>query len=100
MTVIDGIRYRPEDAREAGHRPTGDELVLAATRPTAPARAPEGGLFDPGEHTVPEILAHLAGADETEAARVLAAEQAGQARKGIVGTSAPAPAGGSGGTAS
>lgn len=42
--------------------------------------------FDPSVHTVAEVLAHLADADDDEKNRVLAAEQAGQARKGIIGT--------------
>ncbi len=45
------------------------------------------GLFDPGEHTVEEVLAHLATADEDEQARVRAAEADGKARTTIVGKS-------------
>lgn len=78
MIVIDGIRYRPEDA----------PARVAEPEPAAPA-----ALFDPSEHTVAEVLAHLADADDAEHARVLAAEQDGQARKGIIG------AGGDGGPA-
>lgn len=39
--------------------------------------------FDPSEHTVDDVLAHLAGADATEVGRVKAAEAAGKDRKGI-----------------
>lgn len=42
--------------------------------------------FDPAAHTVAEVAAYLADADDDEKTRVLAAEQAGQARKGIIGT--------------
>ncbi|MFI8360716.1 hypothetical protein ACIGD1_11210 [Streptomyces sp. NPDC085612] len=40
--------------------------------------------FEPSEHTVAEVLAHLAAADDDERARVLAAEEAGQARATIL----------------
>lgn len=39
--------------------------------------------FDPSEHDVPEVLAHLAEADEEEQARVVAAERDGKNRKTI-----------------
>ncbi|WP_344341445.1 hypothetical protein, partial [Kitasatospora putterlickiae] len=63
-----------------------------------PPGAGPDALFDPAEHTVPEVLDHLADADEDETARVLAAELDGLARKGVLG--AAAPAGGDGGAAS
>lgn len=40
--------------------------------------------FDPAEHDVDTVLVHLAAADETEQARVLAAEASGKARKTIL----------------
>ena len=43
-------------------------------------------VFDPDEHTVDEVLAHLAKAEEDERERVLAAERAGKARKGVLGS--------------
>lgn len=46
---------------------------------------PDGKPFDPGEHKAPEVIAYLKDADETERARVLAAEADGQKRKGILG---------------
>lgn len=75
----------------------------AATRVEAASAAPgelrtlaplaqtggEGAAFDPGEHNAPEVLAYLETADEAERERVLAAEAAGKARKGIVGDTAP-----------
>lgn len=43
-------------------------------------RAP---VFDPADHTVAEVNAYLAGADEAERARVLDAEQAGKDRQSV-----------------
>lgn len=43
------------------------------------------GPFDPGEHNVPDVMAYLVEADEDEVVRVLAAEEAGKNRAGIVG---------------
>lgn len=40
--------------------------------------------FDPGEHSVDDVLAYLESVDEAETERVLAAEQAGKARKTIL----------------
>lgn len=42
-------------------------------------------VFDPSGHTVEEVNTYLAGVDDTERERVLAAERDGQARKGVVG---------------
>lgn len=41
-------------------------------------------VFDPAEHTAPEVLEHLKGSGEEEAVRVLESEEAGKARKGIL----------------
>jgi hypothetical protein len=41
------------------------------------------GAYDPGEHTVDEVLAHLADVDQAERDRIVAAETAGKNRKGI-----------------
>lgn len=49
--------------------------------------------FDPGVHTVAQVREHLAGADETERGRVLAAERAGKGRASIVGHDEPDQAG-------
>ncbi|MGW3572182.1 hypothetical protein ACWDSL_51470 [Streptomyces sp. NPDC000941] len=40
--------------------------------------------FDPAKHSVKEVLAYLDTADPDEAERVIAAEQAGEARKTIL----------------
>lgn len=42
-------------------------------------------LFDPGKHSVPEVLDYLESADEVEQARVLEAEKAGKARASLIG---------------
>lgn len=52
----------------------------AAAESADPAAAP----FQPAGHTVPEVLAYLADADEGERRRVLDAEAGGKARRGIL----------------
>ena len=85
------------DATEAGLDPTGipAEEVRAwlagyqAGR-TAAGEQPETAAYDPAEHDVDAVNAHLAEHPEQVEA-VLAAEQAGKARKGILeGPHAPA----------
>lgn len=49
-----------------------------------PEGLPPSDAFDPAEHNAVDVLAHLADADDTERARVLAAEAAGQARATIL----------------
>lgn len=44
------------------------------------------GTFDPGEHSVDEVEAHLEGVSDAERERVLAAERGGKARKSLVGS--------------
>lgn len=44
----------------------------------------EHGDYDPGAHSIAEVKAHLATADDAEKQRVLAAEEAGLARKGLL----------------
>lgn len=61
--------YLPEPvAPDDGQEPDGDEPVP----------------FDPTAHTVAEVLAYLSSSDEDERARVLAAEEAGEARATIL----------------
>lgn len=93
MVTIGGIRYRPEDAeqlmraRAQDAEQPGDPAGAAvlSMRQADPARTPDPpGPFDPGGHTVAQVLEYLATADETETVRVLAAEAAGQARKSIM----------------
>lgn len=49
------------------------------------ADADGGGFFDPADHSVPDVLAYLEGADDDERTRVLDAERAGKARVGVLG---------------
>lgn len=51
------------------------------TKPTAEL---EAEVFDPAEHTVDDVLEHLAGADADERGRVLELESQGKARKGVL----------------
>lgn len=72
---------------------TDEEVADVFDQAAADNEAPEpaevilGHQFDPAEHTVTEVLDHLAQVDPTEHARIIAAETAGQARKGIVARS-------------
>lgn len=72
----------------------GDEVPAANIEPngwadkvarqgTAAAEAAPGA-FDPAQHDVDSVLAHLAESADDERDRVLAAEQAGKARKTIL----------------
>lgn len=54
----------------------------------APDETADEEPFDPAEHDVPEVLAHLTEADEEEQARVIAAERDGKNRKTITERSA------------
>lgn len=57
---------------------------LPTTDPT-PDSDPDGGAFDPADHSIKDVLAYLEDADEQEAQRVLQAEEnAPTPRKGIV----------------
>lgn len=44
----------------------------------------ETSAYDPGEHTVEEVLKHLDGADDAERDRIFEAEKDGKARVGIL----------------
>lgn len=55
----------------------------AASEPQAPDGT-DAVPFDPAEHTVADVLAYLSSADDGERARVLAAEEAGEARATIL----------------
>ncbi|MFB4285697.1 hypothetical protein ACBJ59_61295 [Nonomuraea sp. MTCD27] len=67
--AVDGI-----DGWKRATDPEGSEP------PVSDSSAP----FDPAKHTVDDVLAHLADADRDEAERVLAAEEAGKARRGVL----------------
>ncbi|WKD36508.1 hypothetical protein [Streptomyces xanthophaeus] len=71
----------PEPVDEAPAVVEPDAPAEPALEP-APAEAAEA--FDPADHNVVDVLAYLADADEDERARVLAAEEAGEARATIL----------------
>lgn len=91
MISIDGIRVRAEDETRYRARtapPAGADgqappltRAQAAPRTQTPAGPDD---FDPAEHTVLQVIAHLAEADEQETARVLDAEEDGEKRKGLL----------------
>ncbi|MYR37050.1 hypothetical protein GTX14_09880 [Streptomyces sp. SID4944] len=93
MVTIDGVRYRPEDVERARARAgtgAGALTVADAHLPGSKTTDPDGETptdpeaFDPAEHTVLQVIAHLAEADEEETARVLDAEASGEKRKGLL----------------
>jgi uncharacterized phage protein gp47/JayE len=94
MITIDGIRVRSEDearyrARTGATADTGGQaepLTAAQADPrTQETTGGDGdGGFDPAEHTVLQVVAHLADADEAETARVLDAEAEGEKRKSLL----------------
>ncbi|MFE5159646.1 hypothetical protein ACFRNT_14220 [Streptomyces sp. NPDC056697] len=83
MVTIDGVRVRPEDVDRYRARTSAGGDAGPLTRAHAdPGTRQEP--FDPGAAAVEAVLAHLAGADEAETARVLDAEAAGKNRKSLV----------------
>lgn len=92
--ILKTHRHHFEAAEAVARRNTAARVEAASAAPgelrtvTSPAQSGPAA-FDPGEHNAPEVLAYLESADEAERERVLAAEAAGKARKGIVGDVAP-----------
>ncbi|MFF8879607.1 hypothetical protein [Streptomyces flaveolus] len=91
MITIDGIRVRAEDEARYRARTGGSADAGPLTRAQADPRTQEteqqptgGDGFDPAEHTVVQVIAYLAEADEQETARVLDVEASGEKRKGIL----------------
>lgn len=66
------------------HLGPGWTVVGEVPDPTLPPPPPPP--FDPSEHTVAEVTAYLDYATPEERDRVIAAEQDGKARAGIVGS--------------
>ncbi len=81
INKLSGV-MQAELARQFAER----EQLAAAARPPEVARAYVTHItrFDPNEHTVAEVLAHLRTASPAEAERVLAAEAEGSKRAGIL----------------
>lgn len=92
MQTIDGIRVRAEDVARYRARPApaaggqAPPLTTAQADPrTQEPKAPADlEAFNPAEHTVLQVIAHLAEADEDETARVLDEEAKGEQRKGLL----------------
>lgn len=93
MQTIDGIRYRPEDVARARARAGAQAGALTVAHAHLPgSKTTDGpgdqgdgdaGGFDPAEHTILQVMAHLAEADEDETTRVLDLEEKTEARKGL-----------------
>lgn len=75
----------PEESGEGEGRDLTDEVDAIVEDEEEDDQVTEEDLFDPSEHTAPEVHDYLSTADETERQRVLAAERNGKNRKGIVG---------------
>lgn len=72
-------RWERVEEDEAPKEPGG------AVSPPWPEPAPDpDGAFDPGEHTVAQVNAHLADVDLAERERVLQAEAEGRGRRGVL----------------
>jgi hypothetical protein len=91
MIVLGGIRVRAEDADRYRARtapaPAGGQappLSTAQADPRTQGKTGDPQAFAPADHTVLEVIAYLAEADEQETARVLDAEADGDQRKGLL----------------
>lgn len=86
VSGIDGETLTPRPNREApAHNPmTADQIGAFGEGQNESAAD-----YDPADHTVQEVLDHLDGKDADYQNTVLDKERSGQARKGIVGDTAP-----------
>lgn len=74
------------DQRQAGEEgPAGDPRPAGVEAAAAQTPAADTESFDPSDHTVDEVKAHLENADDAERERVLDAEKAGKARTSLIG---------------
>lgn len=71
-------------AARAARRVEQTTAAPGEVRTLTPPSTPGPAEYDPGQDTVKGVLARLDQADEAEARRVLAAEDQGQARAGIL----------------
>lgn len=78
----DGVIWHDESVELAPAADTDDDFTFDDDDDEVPAENDDDGseLYDPGAHTVPEVLDYLADADDDERARVYAAEAAGANR--------------------
>ncbi|MFF6940462.1 hypothetical protein [Streptomyces lavendulae] len=79
-----GYRVTEVEPEPSEEGPAAVEPAALAEPAPGPAPAGTTEAFDPAGHTVVDVLAYLADADEDERARVLAAEAAGEARATIL----------------
>lgn len=63
---------------------TEEESTEGSTEENTETEGEDSKEFDPADATVDEVKAYLDGADDAERERVLAAEEAGKGRKGIL----------------
>jgi trigger factor len=90
---VDGVRYHvgtipPASVAEQITNPKAwTDAPSAPHQAEEPASAPPvaDGVFEPGDHSVAEVKAHLDAADDAEKERVLEAERAGKARTTLTG---------------
>lgn len=88
MLIIDGVRWRPEDAKARGLDASKAEVVATSAEPVEPAAVKpatppvEADGFDPTARTVEEVLTELSRVqdDPDEVARIKAAEAEGKDR--------------------
>jgi trigger factor len=88
--VVDRTGKAPKAEKPADPTPAASEP--ASEVPGVPGEgqldadpAPVAKAYDPSAHTVDEVVAYLETASPEESEQVRAAEQAGKARKGILG---------------
>ncbi|WP_263170677.1 hypothetical protein [Streptomyces sp. SCSIO ZS0520] len=86
MLTIDGIRVRAEDEDRyrARSAPAPGPLTQTMAQPAPPLPPADPDLFNPSDHTLPQVIAYLAEADEEESARILDEEAQGEKRKGLL----------------
>jgi hypothetical protein len=74
----DGTEHDPDSTVEVPDRQAKVLIHDGLARPV------DAGQFDPARHTIEQVQAHLATADDAERTRVLDAERAGKARQGLL----------------
>lgn len=80
-----GRRMDPVDGTYTTNEPNHHLALQLAGGYRIVDSEPASELYDPGAHTVAEVLAYLAEVDPDERDRALEAERNGKARKGILG---------------
>ena len=75
---------KPDEDHVEDSKGPGMTNPAEPVEPTPVVPAEPVVVFDPSEHTIPEVLTHLGQSDEVEGARVIAAEKAGRNRKTLL----------------